>query len=292
MAERPPPGYDKRDKPLPHDFVYRVPLIASSQFGNKFMATFIRTSTDTGDPKTIEVNPRNTSFAVDKGPCICFDSIVQFMTISTDIILTESFVYTEKLSALAIYHYNIHGSFEDSWTPADEKTTTTIAQLLHITSDTTKEDVVPETAGADLGTFQNHPLSTVTMAEAFGDYDLGTNLIPENTTDDQASIDELRDALQYYTNGGKLKTLMGKINRTILTNNRLSTHTFEKRFTPRSARFGNPHTFFGRQYIVPPFNDVDNIFPVDATLSGASVCGVNIRVRYNEWNPDFDQARM
>ncbi len=292
MPERPPPGYNRRDKPLPHEFYYQVALVGAVNTGNNFQATFLRTSTSSVDPKTIPVNPRHAAYAVDDGPVVCFDSIVQFITISTDISLTEGFMHTDKLAALKYYWWNIHGAFEDSWTPADERTTTTIAQLLHVTSTVAQEDVVPETGGLNI-TGVDHPFSTVTMPEVFGDYDLSTNATPEDTTTDNFILRELFDAKQYYTNGGKLNSLMGSINTGILTSQRNPHHSmFEKKFTPKQCRFANPHMIFSRQYHVPiPLDPSSAIGAGDSTASVNSL-NLTIRVRFNEWNPDFDQARM
>ncbi len=291
MAERPPPGYNKRDKPLPHEFHQKITLKIADDSKNKYMMTFLRTSLDSVDPKTIEVNPRNSAFAADTGPVICYDSIVQMMTISQDIMMTEQ-ALTDGIQAMAVYDWNIHGAFEDSWTPADEKTTTTIAQLLHVTSDTTKEDVVPETVSTDM-IGSDVPVSTVTMPEVFGDYNLSTDLTPQNTSAQVDMVDEIFDAKQYYTNGAKLNSLMGTMNRTIL-NKQTRTHAskFEKRFTPRNVRFGNPHLYFGRQYHVPISISKSQLTEFDMVFAGTRHVAISIRVRFNEWNPDFNQARM
>ncbi len=292
MAERPPPGYNKRDKPLHHSFYYSIGLRADSSQLNKSMMTFLRTTLDSVDPATINVNPRNSAFAVETSPTICFDSIIQMMTITQSIFLSEAAIATDKINQFAFYDWNIHGAFEDSWTPADEKTTTTIAQLLHVTSDTTKEDVVPEVNGVKI-TGKDQPVSNkVFPTEAFGDYNLTTNKVPEGTTDDFDMIDEIFDAKQYYTNGGKLNSLMGKINKTILTNHKRQSLRFEKRFTPKNVRFGNPHLFFGRQLYLPKVDEKGQLMIQGGTVGAAPQVGIKTNVRFNEWNPDFDQSRM
>ncbi len=290
MAERPPPGYNIRDKPLAHKFAYKFGLGVNVVNATSAMMTFLRTSKNSVDPKTIEVNNRNTSFAKDAGPLICFDSIVQMISISLAVTMTKACIVTDKLEAVKVYHQNIHGAFEDAWTPADEISTTTIADILNVTSDTVNEDVTPEFQGTTLPAEEDHPLSTVTAAEVFGDYNLTTNAQMENT--EKFDIDEYFDALQFYTNGGKLKSLTGPLQSFVLTRNHTIQRIFQQKFTPKSVRFGNPHMFFAKRITTPVYNSVQQLTSnADAPTAIAEVM-VTCNVRFNEWNPDFDQARM
>lgn len=290
MSERPPPGYDVNDEPLPHQFSYNFKLGCVNETSNKLQLVFLRTSNLSIQNKLIHVNHRHADFAKDTGPLVQDESIINRIRIRTTIMATEQMLSIDRLPAMAYYWYNIHGAFEDSWTPADKLTTTTIAQLLHVTSDTTNEDVVPETSGANLGAV-DHPVSTVTGTEVFGTYDLSTTLTPENTTDDANILQELYDAKSYYTNGGKLNSLMGHINRKILTPNRTIFTMYEDRFVPRQCRHGNPHMYFGRQYLVPAIGDIAQVLPSSTLTSETQHLGGIVTVNFNEWNRDFDQSR-
>ena len=244
VNERVPRGYNRRDKPLPHEMHYRFQLDLATAAKRATMLTMMRTTKGSNDPATIEVNPRNSNFAVDAGSVICYDSIVQKLTMSLDFTLSEHAIDTDGIKALGLYYFTIAGAWEDSWTPADEGVTTnTIADLLEITSEaTTNDDVTPTFNGNDLSATSTHPLSTVTMSEAFGDLNLsGANNI-EGITFDQ---DQIYDAKQYYTNGGKLNTLMGHIHKVVLTENRPHKHVMISKFVPRKVRYGNPHLYFG-----------------------------------------------
>lgn len=291
MAERPPRGYKRTDKPLPHEFVYSFNLNVVDETQNKNMCTFLRTSSISVDPATIKVNPRANSFAVDKGPLICDDSMVDKITISTSHYFSEHAMEVDRLQALALYNWNIHGAFADSWTPADVSTSTnTIAELLHVTSTAAQTDVVPETSGANLSA-GNQPLSNITGPEVFGTYDLTTNAIQENTHTDSGMLDEIYDAKQYYTNGAFMNTKMGHINRIILGRNKSHMQTYERMFTPRDVKFGNPHMFFARQYFLPAAEDFAQILPTAISVTTGTHWGINVRVRFNEWNQEFVQSR-
>ncbi len=290
MPERPPPGYPVTDRPLPHNFAYQFALACNDETKNKFQATFLRTSTIDAAPSTINVHTRNSGFLEDKGPLIVNGSRVQFISIITRMKLTKAALITDDINALNIYSYNIHGAFEDSWTPADVISTTTTAQLLHVVSDVTNEDVVPETDSLNLDA-QSHPLSNITATEVFGTYNLSTDDTPENTTTDANILNELFDAKHYYTNGGKLNSLMGSIRRTTLRNNKTYMQTFEKKFTPKQCRAANPHMIFSRQYVIPKILDPSQILGEGDIAGTGPYVGFTVQVRFNEWNEEFDQTR-
>jgi len=286
--ERVPRGYDRDDYPLPHRFNYQFSLGCLDQTANKIMTTFLRTSTlSIGNPNVI-VNPKNAAFAIDTGPLINEDSIVNRVKIRTSIVALEGMIETDKIQALACYYWNIHGAFEDSWTPADKLTTTTTAQLLHVTSTTAQQDVVPENGAAGI-TGGNQPLSTVTGTEVFGTYDLTTNAVLENQHTDAGMLDEIYDAKSFYSNGGKMNSLMGHINRQILTKNKPIYTMFEDRLTPKQCRHGNPHMFFARQHYVPALGEIAQVVPTGIPVTGNLHLGFMVQCQFNEWNKDFNQ---
>ncbi len=290
MTESPPAGYNRRDKPLPHEFAYQVGFDITNTGMEAHTITLLKTTKQSGDPKLIVVNPRNSGFAVDEGPVICYDSIVQKMTIVKEWSMTETSMETDHIPALRIKTMKIMGAFEDAWTPADEKTSETIADLLEVTSDLTNEDVVPTVGGVNLpSSYGSIPLSTVTDAEAYTDYNLTTNDDPEGIVMDW---DGIYDAMQYYTNGAKLKSLIGKIKNITLTQNRPFHSSYENKFIPKKIRYGNPHLFFGELLSVPHYTSLDQLVDKSQSFTSLAHAVCKIHVRFNEWNPDFDQARM
>ncbi len=287
--ERIPRGYERDDYPLPHIFFYNFKLGCASENANKCITTFLRSSTLAINPANVTVNPKNSAFAVDTGPLICDGSVVNRIKISTLVTATENMLDIDKLSAMAYYYWNIHGAFEDAWTPADKLTTTTTAQLLHVTSDATNDDVVPEVTANNLGGV-NQPASNKTGTEVFGTYNLSVDLTPENTTTDVNMLQEIYDAKSYYSNAGKLNSLMGHINRRILSRNKIFYTMFEDRFTPRQCRSQNPHMFFGRQYFCPNIGDPAQVLPSATATAQTQHMGVIIKVQFNEWNKNFLQG--
>lgn len=287
--ERAPQGYDKKDKPLYHDFFYKFDLSMDTTVKNATILTFLKTSKDSVDPAGIQVNNLNAGFDVETGPIVCYDSIVQQMQIITSYSITQN-ALTAIIKKLRVYESNIHAAFEDSWTPADEVSTATIAQLCDVVSDTTKEDVTPAFNGTNLVQEQDQPVSNkVFPTDAFANWDLSTNLSLEGVTIDK-QVDE--DAKRYYTNGNKLMSVTSKWKPHLLTESRPSWTEPETKFTPRQCRYGNPHMYFGKRVWLPQFTDPHQVGSDGITPGTGSMVTIQCRVQYAEWNPEFDQTRM
>ncbi len=256
MAEKPPFGYNKRDKPLPHHFVYQWGLDLTAATKDSFLATYMRTSKNSSDPATIEVNNRNTNFVVDIGPLICEESIVQKMTIAKTTTMTKLARVTDNLHAITVMNGMMKGVFADTWSPADELTTTKIEDIVEVTDEATNMDVVPKHTGTDLSDEGDQPLSNVTATEVFGDYNLTTNANLEGV---DFNLKTYRDALRYYTIAGKLRTVMPFLKRRILTYRMPSFTSFQTKFIPKQFRFGRRDLFIGELFHQPLFNTADQI---------------------------------
>ncbi len=288
LAERPPAGYNTRDKPLPHLFVYQASLNIVTDIVRSTMFTYLRTTKDSNDPSTIEVNPRNAAFATDTGAVICEDSIVQKMNIVKMYGMTEGARETENYTAVKFYHTNIMGVFEDSWTPKDEKTSLEVEDILEVTRDATKMDVTPKFSGTKLTGSLLQPVSTVTMAEAFGDYNLNTNLTMEGVAFDLDTYFNKR----FYTNGGKVNAASPRMNSTILNVSRGGIKTSsETKFLPKRMRFGRRDLYFGELYHLPKYTEASQILDHSQVPANAALVYMKVIVSFNEWNTEFDQKR-
>ncbi len=287
MPEQPPRGYDKQDKPLPHEFFYEFNLDATAQ--DNTMVTFLRTTKNSVDPKTIEVNKRNAAFAVDEGPVICFDSMVQKLSFVYMISLPKFVLETDKLSAVQFNNFPISGVWEDNWTPADDLTNNKISDIVRVISDPTNEDVTPFYNGTKLNGAIAVPLSNITAPEAFGDYNLTTNANQEGVS--LSTIQVIYDRMLHFTNAGKLKTVIGNIKNTMLTRQKPAFQFTKSVFVRPNLRHGNPHLFLGEAWKVNPSSSRNQFFS-SAEVSTGQHLRVSIQVRFNEWNKMFNQSRM
>ncbi len=250
----------------------------------------MRTSKASADPSTIVVNPRNSGYGVEASPMICYDSIVQKMSGFTQFALSKHALETDKVVAVNFFIIPVFASWEDSYTPADELSGDTIATILKLTSDTTNEDVTPTFNGTDLPTGSAvHPLSNIVDAdEAFGDYNLTTNSQHEGV---QFDMDKFWDAMQFYTNGGKLKTLIGNVRKYTLTRHKPYMTLPRNNFTPKQARNGVPHLYLGDLINIPIGTTVQQLFETGDVTSTGMMRVTDVR-QFAEWNREFHQSRM
>jgi len=287
--ERPPRGYDRDDLPLPHRFIYSFGLDFSSSSKNGTMVTYLRTSKDSVDPETIEVHRKNINFAIDAGAVVCFDSIVNQIQISKRFVFTKHAHVTDQVPKLLIKSWKVMGAHEDSWTPADELTSIDTATLLKLTDDATKEDVTPTFNTVNLGNAGNQPLSTVTMPEVFGDYNLTTDAVMEGVYVDPL---EIFKAEHYYSNGGKLKTLHRRIETFTLSQNKRYNNIFERKFIPSRLRRAIESLYFGESIHLPRATVTESTHdPAHAVTAGNHIFCI-VEVNFNEWNKKFEQSRM
>ncbi len=287
--ERPPRGYDRDDFSLPHRFTYSFGLDFGDELKNSTMVTYLRTSKDSVNPESIEVNPKNANFAVDGGAVVCYDSIVNQIMINQKTVFTKQAHVTDQIPKIAITTMKIIGSREDSWTPADELTSLDIATILHLTDDATKEDVTPTFSATNLGNAGNQPLSTVTMPEAFGDYNLTGDAVLESVA---FSTNEVFKAEHYYTNGGKLKSLHRPFQNFTLSQNKRYHNKYEKRFVPSRIRRAVESLIFSEIFHIHIDTKFHSSHDPSHVVAAGNHTWTTVQVDFNEWNKKFEQARM
>jgi len=288
LVERPPPGYERNDKPLPHEFIYYNDFDFSDGNKNKLFMSYIRTSSASFDPATIEVNPKNALFGVDPGPCICYDSIVAKISILHEFVFTKHAHITDQIPNIKIFMMKTFGAFKDSWTATDDVSGADTASILGVIDDDTFEDIIPAANGTKLLNAGNQPFSTKTMTEAIATYNLTTTAVLESNNFNHG---QFYDVNHYGTNSQKLQTLNSGLKQTNLNANKKFYRSFEKRFVPKHTQFGHPYLFFGENVIVPKYTHEQVTHSQGHVPTAGGHIAHRTHVRFNEWNKDFNQRR-
>ncbi len=283
MYRKPPRGYYQRQYPLPHEFNYDFELGCESALKDTTICTLIRTSKAGNDADTIEVHPNNAAFQVDAGPHILRNSIIPRMNVSLRMALTKGAIETDKIRELLVNWMPIYTAFLEPLDAVDDKTNDDVEQLIGLQHDTINEDVYPDFVGADLPT-GTQPLSTVTDGEAFGDYGLTTNANLEPVL---WSKEDFYDAMHYYQNRSMLKKVTGRMHTVKLNRDRHYSY-FSRNYTYPSVKRGNPYTFCGILFNLPQGGDKDQLVRA-ADTTDISHVNIRLNVRYDEWNPLFEQ---
>ncbi len=302
---RPPRGFENEKFPLRHRLEHGFGLCMGDEGKNTALLPIVMSSNDmAGLPSTIVVNPRNTNFVEDTGPLCRQMSIIDRMRISIKFSMThhcESAHHSSGTSTNEIFSGQDIPVFTFLWRPifnvypekldaADDDTGTTVAAILGLTKDATKEDIVPlttnklVTAGpAD----QVLPMSTVNDVQVFGDYNMTTNTTMEDHVFDE---DLLQTALRRYTNKGALRSCLGRTRHVTLTKARPFKNFYIDKFVPNAIRRVQPYGFFAIQIHMPISTDIDQQFTASANVSTTLAhLGVKMITNYHEWNVEHDQ---
>ncbi len=298
---RPPPGFASELYPLRHKLLYSFGLSCITASQNSAFITIIRNTSDviTNTPKSIVVNPHNTLYVSDAGPAVQKMSIIDKLSLSLRFNLTEHVADKRETSAGTFTGDTIHHlrmlwrpvffSFPEKLDAADDDTGTTVAAILGLTKDATFEDVVPLTTTklpvqgvSDL----SQPVSTVNIAEVFGDYNMTTDTTMEDHPWDETLF---QDAIRRYTNKGALKACVGRTRHVNLTRERPFKNFFIDKFVPRSIRRIMPYSFMGIQINLPIISDIGQDYFADNPATSKAQVGVKCIINYHEWNADHYQ---
>ncbi len=102
------------------------------------------------------------------------------------------------------------------------------------------------------------------------------------------SLNVYYDALNYYTNGNKLKSVQGGIKWGLLTRQRPTTQI--KFFIRPKTKRMVPYSFFGIRVGVPITGSKYQNFAAGDTTDVTHVYA-HLNCRYNEWHQDFNFKR-
>lgn len=280
---RVPRGYRQEQFPLPHNFQYEGEMTAEDELTNSVILSILRTSEVANAPETIEVNPSNSTFSEDAGPLIHQGSIVPKISMTMHFDLTKLAIETDKLRALKVYYMPIYTAFEAS-IDATDSTLGTIGSILRLTKNTDNDDVHPTTS-TNLPASDNIALSDVTATEVFGDYGLSTNATIESVA---FNMENFWDAMQFGENRAMLRKVTGPMRHVTLLRDRPFNY-YTNNLTSPIVKRGNPFTFCGMLIHIPQVSQIDQYSSAGSTTNIGHV-EMKATVRFDEWNPNFDQT--
>ncbi len=200
--------------------------------------------------------------------------------------MTEGAIETDKIRALRFMWFPIYTSFLDNLDTIDAESGLTPESILELAHFTGGHTTYPLVTAANLdGTNNTVPVNTVSETEVFGDYGLGADLAPEEVAFDPAVM---YDALKYSTIKTMLKGIVGPIRTPTLLRDRPYQY-FSNNFMHPKVKRMNEYTFCGVMFhlfnapTVDQFHDLGHF----TDIPHMRIAG---RIRYNEWNPNFDQT--
>jgi len=284
---RPPKGYRQTEYPLPHSFGQKFVLEAEDETKNSTYVTLFRATESAVDVENIEVNPRHASFAQDGGTAIHMGSIVPKVNLTIHASMTKLAIETDKMRSIRFTWMPVYISFLNTLEAEDDKTGVQVEDILELVHDVTNKDTTPLFSTVNLSAIGSQPFSTVPYSEVFGDFNLSVDSILESVAFDEELF---FDALQFNTNKGMLSKVIGPRRSVTVTRDRPYTY-HSNNFTYPAVKRGNPYTYCGILFHLPQAGSANQFFEAaDTTAIPHLNFGVN--VRFNEWNPFFQQAAI
>ncbi len=198
--------------------------------------------------------------------------------------LSKSAFATDGLRELKFNWMPIYTAFVDSLDAEDARTGVSVEDILELQHDVTNKDTYPLYANVKLDNGIAVPLSTKPVAEAFADLGLTTTAVIESTAWDKELF---YDALSYYSNKGMLSKVVGPMHTHVVGLDKPYLY-HSNNFTNPSVKRGNPYTFCGILFNLPQAQDGDQLHFTGETTPIAHL-NISGRVRFDEWNPNFDQ---
>ncbi len=274
--------------PLPHDYTFGFGLDIDDAAVTKHSTTMPYVLQDNAiiDYETIKTNPDNADFAVKANGQVALGSYVPRCTVSWRA-FTPS-IGGAEIDILSFHYLPIHTSMLNRLDAFDITTGEDIEDILELTHETTDE--------------QCYPLyNNVKLYEGHGVNDLPAELDVSMTSDTQNEgiafdMEKYFDALHYYTNKEMLRTVTGRMQNYSLSKisgasplKARMIHFYDNRM-PSICKYAQPYMLYAGLFHAPQVSTHNqNEIAGDTTaIEHLTVLG---RVRFNEYNPDFNFAR-
>ncbi len=282
----PPKGYDAMEYPLPHNFDYQFGLSPEVATKNSTIIPLITAREDCNAADTVEVNPSNSTFAEETGATVQPDSIIPKMNIAMTAQFNSVLDETDKIRYLKFHWMPLYLAFADMYTAIDNETDVEVEDILELIHIGASKHGGPLYNDVKLIKEEDWPVSTVNFTDTFTTLAMATDLKGEGVTFDP---NLMWDALSYYSNGRMLSKAMGNWN-TVTLDVRKPWQMFSNNFTNPTVKRGNEYTFCGILFHVPLTSTVEQFYTSADVTEASAVINFDVRVRYDEWNHNFDQT--
>ncbi len=237
-----------------------------------------------GAPSAIETNPENAAFVLVADQANCFvGSRINMINAELRFSLTSKF-FDDNLSGIRFATMPIFMAFINDYTAIDEVSGLEIQDTLHMQTETTDRQGGPlYVAGTDL------PEKVASLGL------LGTNtpFLDTDTGIEGVAFNALNyyNALHFHTTKDKLKSVQGGLKWHVMSANRPFMKM--KFFIRPKVKAMNPFTYFGILVHAAVQGDTDQIGVITRDITAATqYLDCDWDFRYNEWNAEFNPAKI
>ncbi len=279
---RAPRGYQKSDFPLPHQLEYKFGLGLDGTSKESTYIPIIMNDRGLVNADLVNANPEHGSFSEEPSPYCYKGSIIPKVMFSLTMSMSKGAIETDKVRTIKVNWLPVYTSFLNRLTAEDSKSGNTVAEILELVSEAVGKSVVPIWSTVNMSAAGTVPVHSAATTALMG---LTTDATHESTIFDDNIF---YDAMQYYTNRNMLKKVIGKMHRVIVNRDRPYRY-YSNRFTSPMVKRINDYTFCGVLVWTKKSGDVDQI-PLAGDTTDINHVDCKCIVRYNEWNPEFDQT--
>ncbi len=270
--------------PLIHDFTFGFGLgIDDSVSTNQStIVPFLMQDNAIVDYETIKTNPENADFAVVAKPNTAAGSYIPKLVVSW-----YAYSPSNQINRLLFKTLDISIAMLNRLDAFDKKTGNDIETILELQHETTDEQCYPLWNGDKL--FEGHMIQDLPV-DVPG---LTTTQQPEGVNFD---MEMFFDALHYYTNKEMLRKVTSKMKTYAVTDIAKAVSQRDRfannvsSFIPSLCKYQHPYTFCGMLFHAPQAGTQYQTGAV-ASISAVEHLTVLGRVRFNEFNPDWNFAR-
>jgi len=274
--------------PRYHNFEFGFGLGIEKALAASTIVTWCFQNNSIVDYETIKTNPQNADFAVVNYPDIAAGSVVPRIMVDYSMYIphTDTELVHETVNTM-----KIHTSMLNRLDAFDKKTGFDIETILELEHATDDETCYPIFNGTKL--FEVGGSYDTTFKDGFADVGLGTDLQPEGVAFDK---EQFFDAKQYYTNKEMLNLITSKmrsyqLSEPIIPHGRSVVHNHYNISTPSLCKFANPYQFCGELFHVPQVGSIDQYHVAADTTLNLETLRVKGRIRFAEFNSDFNFSR-
>ncbi len=271
--------------PQPHDYTFSFGLSIDDATKNSTIIPYVMQDNAIVDYETLKTNPQNVDFAVQARPNCAAGSFVPRCTVSW--VAFCPVIGSAEIDLMTFKYMPIHIAMLNSLDAFDKKTGEDIEDILELTHETTDEQTFA--LGTNVKLFEGHGVQDL-PADIPG---LDTSQQPENVAFD---IEKYFDALHYYTNKEKLRSVTDRmltyhvsaITKAGMVKTKLQ--SYYRNGVPSNVKYMNPYTLYAGLFHAPAVGSQNQYMIAGDTSLIEHVTFLG-RVRFNEYNPDFNFSR-
>jgi len=284
VSERVPKFMKQRWFPIPHDIQVGCSFEVDDSTFDSTIFPIAFHDEGLGAPSGKKANPENSGFAVVGDQANCHvDSRINVIDCQLRFSLTSK-AFDDNLSGIRIGTMPIFMAFINDYTAIDELTSVEVQDVLEMQTESTDRQGGPLYVAAKDMVEKVAGIGNLGVNTPFLDTDVGIEAVA-------FSVDQYYDALHFLTIKEKLKKVQGGLRWDVMSANR--PFMIKKYFIRPKVKRMNEFTYFGVLIHVPVQGGTDQIGVITRDYTAATqYVDVDMTCRYNEWNSEFDMARV